>query len=274
MKAASRTSLLVVVPLLFASVWLANTWSPSHYSIVLRAFGALDDGLVLGKPRGILSDEWGVITPLIQATVNNGLARRNATSPYNEDLRTTLSMPILDWGIAFKPDKWLYPLVNGAYAYSFQWLFYLFAFVGGYALLFRRLGSAPVESFVLSLALFFTAFVQIWWTVFAPTVSVFPWNCSRSISITGSRERRRSPGSGVLDAGILLPPQFLPLGLAGLAVFMECISIAGGLLRRSFCDRSRDRLLHRDLRSARFLARDDCNGLPGQRRVDGGIVPR
>ncbi len=275
MKAASRTSLLVVVPLLFASVWLANTWSPSHYSIVLRAFGALDDGLVLGKPRGILSDEWGVITPLIQATVNNGLARRNATSPYNEDLRTTLSMPILDWGIAFKPDKWLYPLVNGAYAYSFQWLFYLFAFVGGYALLFRRLGSAPVESFVLSLALFFTAFVQIWWTVFAPTVSVFPWIL---LALDIDNRIARATAIAWIGAswmlGFFYPPQFLPLGLAGLAVFMgvhfdrrrpasALVSAIGAAIGCSI---------------AIFYLRDCLAGTiatvyPGQRRVDGGNLP-
>ena len=239
---------------------------------MLRAFGALDDGLVLGKPRGILSDEWGVITPLIQATVNNGLARRNATSPYNEDLRTTLSMPILDWGIAFKPDKWLYPLVNGAYAYSFQWLFYLFAFVGGYALLFRRLGSAPVESFVLSLALFFTAFVQIWWTVFAPTVSVFPW-----ILLALDIDNRIARATAIAWIGASWMLGFFYLTTVPAAGTGRPRGIHGSAFRSPaacfgarFCDRSRDRLLHRDLLSARLPCRDDCNGLsgsaPGRRR--------
>ena len=176
-----------------------------------------------------------MITPLIQATVNNGLARRNATSPYNEDLRTTLSMPILDWGIAFKPDKWLYPLVNGAYAYSFQWLFYLFAFVGGYALLFRRLGSAPVESFVLSLALFFTAFVQIWWTVFAPTVSVFPWIL---LALDIDNRIARATAIAWIGASWMLGSSTHHSSCRwdwqASRYSWECISIAGGLLRRSF----------------------------------------
>ncbi len=270
-----RTLLLAAVPIVFAAIWLANAWSPSHYAIVLRAFGVSDPGLVLGQPRGVLSDEWGVITPLVQATVNNGLARTNATSPYAEDLRTVLSMPILDWGLAFKPDKWLYPLVNAAYAYSFQWLFYLVAFVGGYALLFRRLGSGPVESTLLSLALFFTAFVQIWWTIFAPTVSLFPWLLlALDIDNPVARVAAIAWTGASWMLGFFYPPQFLPLALVGAALFV-------GL----HFDRRRPAwTLVTALGAAiacgivLFYLRDTIVAMsqtvyPGQRRVDGGGLP-
>ena len=270
-----RTALLLVVPLLFAGIWLANTWSPSHYAIVLRAFGAANVGLVLGKPRGILSDDWGVITPLIQATVNNGLARHNATSAYGEDLRMVLSMPIRDWGLAFKPDKWLYPLVNAAYAYSFQWLFFLFAFVGGYALLFRRLGSRPAESVALSLALFFTAFVQMWWTVFAPIVSLFPWLLlALDIKNPLARIAALAWSGSCWMLGYFYPPQFFPLAVVGTALFV-------GL----HFDRRRPAAALVPAMGAAiasgivfFYLRDCLTVLgetvfPGQRRMDGGGVP-
>src|SRR5262245_21927532 len=105
-----------------AIVWLTNTWTLSSYGFVLRALGARDTGIVLGEPRAIRSDEWGILTPYIQATVNNGLRRINETSFYREDLRIAEAMPIRDWGILFKPEQWLFPFVNAAYAYSFQHL--------------------------------------------------------------------------------------------------------------------------------------------------------
>src|SRR5262245_34746581 len=90
---------LVAMGAIFAAVWIANTWSVSSYAAVLQAFGARDTGLVFGEPRGVRSDEWGVFTPLVQATVNNGLRRINDTSLYREDLRNAVSLPVADWGL-------------------------------------------------------------------------------------------------------------------------------------------------------------------------------
>ena len=145
---------------LAAAIWLNQAWSPSSYAIVLRSLDVRESGLVLGTPRDVRSDEWSILTPLLQATVNNGFRRHNETSFYGEDLRTVLALPVADWGLAFKPDQWLYPFVDAAYAYSFQHLVYIAAFLAGYALLFVRIGMAANSATLLSLALFFTAFVQ------------------------------------------------------------------------------------------------------------------
>src|SRR5262249_41940062 len=134
-----------------------------------------DTGPTLGTPRGVRSDEWSIATPLVQATVNNGFRRYNETSFYREDLRTVVALPLADWGLAFKPDQWLYPFADAARAYSFQHLVYIAAFVAGYAFLFVRMGLAGTAATLLSLALFFTAFVQFWWTTFAPNLAYFPW---------------------------------------------------------------------------------------------------
>jgi len=212
---ASLVALLVVG----AAIWLSQTWSPSSYGAVLKAFGATDTGLILGTPRGIISDEWGHFTPMLQATVNNGFERYNKTSFYGEDLRTLVSMPLRDWGLAFKPDKWLYPIVNPAYAFSFQWLFSLVAFVAGYALLFRRFGLAAAESVALSLALFFTLFVQIWWGLFAALLGFFPW-VILAIDLRQPAVRFLAVlwASAAWMLTYFYPPMFIALAIVGAAI--------------------------------------------------------
>ena len=61
----------------------------------------------LGVSRPIRSDEWWVVTPLTQATINN-ISAVQQTSLYREDLRINYGMPMHDWGLAFKPTLWLY----------------------------------------------------------------------------------------------------------------------------------------------------------------------
>jgi len=205
---------------LAAAVWLSQTWSPSSYAIVLRSLDARDAGLVVGTPRDVRSDEWSILTPLVQATVNNGFRRHNATSFYGEDLRTALALPIADWGLAFKPDQWLYPFVNAAYAFSFQHLVYIAAFLAGYALLFVRLGITAGTGALLALALFFTAFVQFWWTTFASDLAYFPWVL---LALGIRRTALRAVGflwiAVVWMLGYFYPPIFIALALAAAAVY-------------------------------------------------------
>jgi hypothetical protein len=107
--------------------------------------------------------------------VNNGFERTNETSLYKEDLRFFAAMPIFDWGLIFKPAMWLFPIVDPAYAFSFQHYLYIALFVVGYCLLFQRLTLRYRDALLLALTLFFTGFVQFWWTGFGPVMAVFPW---------------------------------------------------------------------------------------------------
>ncbi len=211
---------LVAAVVVVAAVWLGNAWSPSSYAIVLRSLGVADTGLFAGTPREIRSDEWAILTPLIQATVNNGLGRYNETSFYREDLRTVDSVPVADWGLAFKPDQWLYPLVDAAYAFSFQHLVYIVAFLAGYALLFARLGVGRAAAALLSCALFFTAFAQFWWTTFAPNLAWFPWLL---LALGIRRPALRAPAfvwvAVVWMLGYFYPPIFIALAVALAAVY-------------------------------------------------------
>ncbi len=78
---------MVVLLVLMVSgvVYVGKTWSPSSYGHVLRhhlGYAESESGPDWGKPRPIRSDEWGVVTPLTQATINNHYERYNRTSLY------------------------------------------------------------------------------------------------------------------------------------------------------------------------------------------------
>lgn len=161
---------------IMGSVYIANTWSPSSYGHVLvNILGDADSGPDWGKARPIRSDEYAVVTPLTQATINNGFERINRTSLYGEDLRINYGLPIRDWGLLFKPTMWLYGFTNPAYAYSVHWFAMSALFVFGYAWLFRWLGAAPVVGFTLAAGLYYTGFVQFWWNEKGPLFALFPW---------------------------------------------------------------------------------------------------
>jgi len=172
---SKANAVVLVLLLLVGALYVLNTWSPSSYGIVLNLIGVEDSGLARGAPRAIRSDEWAVVTPLTQATVNNHFERYNQTSLYQEDLRINYGLPIHDWGMIFKPTMWLYGWVNPAYAYSFHWFAITALFIVGYAWLLRWFGATPVLAFSLAIGLYFTGMVQFWWSEKGPIFALFPW---------------------------------------------------------------------------------------------------
>lgn len=168
---------IVVAALILLFVYVGNALTPSSYALVLRHVGVAeaDTGLVFGSPRPIRSDEWAHMTPWVQATVKNGLARYNEYSPYRDDFRATYGMPVVDWGLLFKPSLWLFPVTGAAQAYSFHFFFHAAAFLIGYTYLLVALGiRSRVTALAGATTLFFTGFVQGWWTVNAAAMSFIP----------------------------------------------------------------------------------------------------
>ena len=165
----------MILLLLFGLFYVSNAWTPSSYGWPIKYFGVTDRGIVAGTPRGGRSDEWGISTPLTQATVNNKFQRFNNTSIYKEDLRSVFSMPIRDWGLFFKPSMWSYVFLSPAHAFSLYHFSFIFLFIAGYAFLFQFLGGRTTESFLLSTGLFFTGYMQFWWTTFGQLSAFFPW---------------------------------------------------------------------------------------------------
>lgn len=161
--------------ILLGVIYVGNTYSPSSYGIVLEQLKVKNKGLVFGEPRAIRSDEWAVVTPLTQATVNNDFKRYNESSFYKEDLRINYGLPIKDWGMAFKPTMWGYLFLDPAYAYSLHWYLIFVIFILGYTLLFEKFEVSYTNSFLLSFGLYFTGFTQFWWNEKGPIFAFFPW---------------------------------------------------------------------------------------------------
>ena len=265
---------LLLLLLFLGLLYVGNSWSPSSYGKALELFQVRETGLVLGKARGIRSDEWAVMTPLIQATVNNGLRRFNETSYYREDLRMCYSLPLRDWGMLFKPTQWLYLTGKPVLAFSFHHFAVIFLFVYGYFLLVSRLGAGPPESLLFAVILFFNGFTQYWWTILGPVLAFFPW-----VFLAAQIENGivRWPLLYWLGTCWILsffyPPMIIPLG------FLAAVLLAAyrpALLRlRSLCG-----LLTASIAAvatACFYLRDyliaNWNTVyPGQRRVGGGEV--
>lgn len=171
----SLEKIIYVSLFLLGAIYVFNSWSPSSYGFFLKKIEPENSGVVWGEPRGIRSDEWGVVTPLTQATINNNFERYNKNSFYGEDLRINYGLPIFDWGLVFKPTMWGYLFLSPAKAYSLQWYLTFCIFIIGYFKLFKEVGIRKDLSLILSLSLFFTGGTQFWWDEKGPVYAFFPW---------------------------------------------------------------------------------------------------
>jgi hypothetical protein len=157
-------------------VYVGLGWSPSSYAIVLRELGETDTGLIAGIPRVERGDEFAWQTPLLQMTLRSRFQRIDHTPPYFEDLRTLYAMPILDWALTFKPQFWLFFVASPAIAYSFYHFLLIAMFVVGFTILFVHLGGRDLDSFLMALVLFFSAYTQYWWDGSSNFLfPFFPW---------------------------------------------------------------------------------------------------
>ena len=162
-------SAVVVLAILYVALRL----SPSSYAISLQQLGAAETPL-LGEPKGIRSDEWAVVTPLFQVAVNNDFQETNATSFYGETLHTFIGLPLLNWGLLFKPLVWPFFAVSPDFAYSFFWAANIALMLVGWSLLLRVLGFSRTAAALCSLILYFSPIVQAW-SGAGPQLAFFPW---------------------------------------------------------------------------------------------------
>ncbi len=162
---------VAVIALLFVALRI----TPSSYGVALAALGSPGAGLVAGQAKPIRSDEWAVITPAVQATINNGFDRYNATSFYHEDLRQIYAMPVHDWGFLFRPTMWLFGVARPSLAFAFHHVLVQTLCIVGFALLFRRSGLVGINAWLLSSCIFWSGFVQYFWTTVGPVVAWWPW---------------------------------------------------------------------------------------------------
>lgn len=167
--------LWLVVLLTFCLTYVLAALTPSSYGAAFGLLGLEPSGLLLGTPRPVRSDEWIVLTPYFQIAVANGLDVVNKLSPYQETLRSFQALPLLDWGMLFKPYHWGFLILPAANAFSLYYLCMVLAFVGGWALFLCALRMPAGMAVVVAIGLLMSPFVQVWWSSNAGAFALAPW---------------------------------------------------------------------------------------------------
>lgn len=159
-------------------VYVSFALSPSSYGMALESFG-IDYNTVFGSARPIRSDEWAVWTPYTQMAVNNNFERFYQSGLYQIDLRNFNQIPLLDWSLIFKPLIWGYFILPPAYAFSlFYALLTLLFVIGWEKVVARFIGNVPNQrlySIAFTFLIYFTGYVQYWWTTTGPLLALAPW---------------------------------------------------------------------------------------------------
>lgn len=170
-------SILIIVIAMMCVIFVSNAFVLSNYGEILTFLGVPNSDAFIGTPKLVpgLDLEAYIYTPHFQILVNNDFERFNKTSLFNEDLKSLYSLPIVDWGLIFKPNLWSFFIIPPAYAFSLFQLISILLFIIGYAKLGQALGASTKIAYLFSTMLFFTGFVQVWWLLFGATLAVFPW---------------------------------------------------------------------------------------------------
>jgi hypothetical protein len=154
MRALRSAPFEVCVIVLFVA-YVAFHLSPSSYALALDQLGE-DTSPIVGTPRSIRTDEWAVMTPLFEAAVANNFQEINQTSFYDESLRNFIGLPLLNWGIVFKPLVWGFLILPPALAYSIYWAANAALMLVGWSLLLRTFGFSRSSAAFASVILYFS----------------------------------------------------------------------------------------------------------------------
>lgn len=170
-----QARLCIAVVAMLCLLYVGFALTPSSYAMASEYLGLAPIDPLLGRARGIRMDEWMVFTPYVQIAVANDFGPINAYSPYHETLRSFQALPLLDWGLLFKPYHWAFFVLPPANAYSFFFMCMSMAFLCGWALFLRQLRLPPLVAVLIALLLYFSPYVQVWWTSNAGAFALAPW---------------------------------------------------------------------------------------------------
>ena len=116
---------------------------------------------IYGSSRGIRSDEWAVETPQVRAQQLAGFPLVNLNEGLGELQRNTYDLPVLDWGLAFRPLTWPYFLPQ-PWSHGLRWFLRDALLLAGlYALLAAFVQDHTVAAIAAVAVFFSSAFV--WW---------------------------------------------------------------------------------------------------------------
>ncbi|HEY6907739.1 MAG TPA: hypothetical protein VI356_00100 [Myxococcales bacterium] len=116
---------------------------------------------IYGSSRSIRSDEWAVETPQVRAQQLAGFPLVNLNEGIGELQRNPYEIPVLDWGLPFRPLTWPY-LLGSRWSHGVRWFLRdLLLLLGVYALLAAFVEDRRTAAVAALAVLFSSAFV--WW---------------------------------------------------------------------------------------------------------------
>lgn len=184
---------------------------------------------IYGSSRSIRSDEWAVETPQVRAQQRAGFPLVNLDEGIGELQRNPYDIPVLDWGVIFRPLTWPY-FLQTRWSHGLRWFLRdLLLLAGVYALLAAFTGDPRTAAIASVAVLFSSAFV--WWrsTVMIEFVGF--------LCLTGGvaiRAVRKGGASSVLLTGycaacsfcVFYPPVWAPM------LWVVCAAVLDEGLRR------------------------------------------
>ncbi|MET7666683.1 hypothetical protein ABZS39_00905, partial [Micromonospora luteifusca] len=180
----------------------------SSMGMVHRVFyGAeVDPNLLFNGPQDIRSDEWNVNTQMTVAQDSAGYPQINPNVGEGEDVTLVRDVPYKEWSAVFKPHNLAFLVLPFDSAFAFKW------WLMGYLLIlscyFFVLVLTPRQRWFaagLSLALFFSPFVQ-WWYQYVTLSSMYYALFAATVLILLMRSKRLlvTVGWGALLAYLLI----------------------------------------------------------------------
>jgi hypothetical protein len=141
---------------------ISGSSSGAHWA----ALGSGEDPrLIYGVPRGIRSDEWLVQQGWIVSQAERGFPAINEMFPGGTDMTVLNELPSWDWSSLFRPHLWGYLLFGLHVGVAWQWWIPALILASGtYLLAVTLLPRRPITSALIAIALFFTPFLQWWYS--------------------------------------------------------------------------------------------------------------
>lgn len=164
---------LIIVVLSFFSlavVFKIHGSSIPYWNTIISDGSDSREGLIVGSPRSIRSDEWLVQTPFVLSQLN----QENKFSIENKSLGdgnapVLMGLPTKHISTFFRPQNWGFFFLDSERGFSFYWGYKIFAFfLSFFFLLMIVTRSNFWISFFGSAWLFFSSFIQWWFSTSLP----------------------------------------------------------------------------------------------------------
>jgi hypothetical protein len=154
--------ILLIVLITFTAAKV-NGSSIGYFNTVLFKDQQKNNGLIVGHPQPIRSDELETNTPLTVAQTKAGFPLINKNIGNGQDMAVVSDVPYKSWSELFIPQNWSFFVLPVDYAFAFKWWFIgFFMMLCCYLFCLQLLPRKYLLSSIVAGLLFLSPFVQ-WW---------------------------------------------------------------------------------------------------------------